>query len=567
VTDVVVDGVTFRYRDGADPALRDVNCRVDAGSFVGITGPADAGKTTLCRLLPGFVPHFFSGELSGSVTVDGVDVAAASIAALGETVGYVFENPDDQLTGAATTVLEEVAFGLEQRGVPADDIRERAMAELRRVGVAALADRDPNTLSGGQLQRAAVASVLALDPELLVLDEPTAELDPDGTDAVFDVVDRLNRAGYTVVVVSQDLQRLAPRADRLLVVDGGRILRDADPRSVLADRSLADRLRVPPTVRLGRRLRDAGVVPADQPLPLTVDEAVAEIDAHADDVTASGPHPANDGGAATATAPTAETAPFVRFADVHHEYASGVTALRGVDLALDRGCVALLGPNGAGKTTLAKHLNGLLTPTAGRVTVDGVDTRETRVAELASAVGLVFQNPDDQLFHARVADEVRFGPTNVGTPDPDAQVDRALARVGLGGMGDADTYELGRASRKRVALASVLAMDPDAVVLDEPTAGQDAAGAAVVGDVVDDLAATGLVVVITHDVAFAAAHADRVVVLSGGELLADGTPRAVFTDEAVTGEGGVQAPVPTRVGAALGVDGVVTVDELLARLD
>ncbi len=277
MTEFTLDDVTFRYRDGGDAALRDVSLRVDEGSFLGVTGPADAGKTTLCRLLAGFVPHFFSGDLDGSVTVDGVDVPSASIAALGGRVGYVFENPFDQLTGAATTVLEEVAFGLEQRGVPTDDLRARSTEALGRVDVADLADRDPNTLSGGQLQRVAVASVLALDPRLLILDEPTAELDPDGTDAVFDVASRLHREGYTVVVASQDLQRLAPRADRLLVVDAGRVARDGSPRDVLSDRALDDRLRVPPTVRLGRALRDAGVVPPTRPLPLTVAEAVDEL--------------------------------------------------------------------------------------------------------------------------------------------------------------------------------------------------------------------------------------------------------------------------------------------------
>ncbi|AUV83834.1 hypothetical protein C2R22_00945 [Salinigranum rubrum] len=148
VTEFTLDDVTFRYRDGGDAALRDVSLRVDEGSFLGVTGPADAGKTTLCRLLAGFVPHFFSGDLAGSVTVDGVDVPSASIAALGGRVGYVFENPFDQLTGAATTVLEEVAFGLEQRGVPTDELHARSMEALGRVGVADLADRDPNALSG-----------------------------------------------------------------------------------------------------------------------------------------------------------------------------------------------------------------------------------------------------------------------------------------------------------------------------------------------------------------------------------------------------------------------------------
>lgn len=585
MTGVVVDGVTFRYRDGDEPALRDVSCTVEAGSFVGVTGPADAGKTTFCRLLPGFVPSFFSGELSGTVAVGDRDATIAGIAALGERVGYVFENPYDQLTGAATTVMEEVAFGLEQRGVDHDRLRTRARDELARVGVADLADRDPQTLSGGQLQRVAVASVLALNPDLLVLDEPTAELDPDGTEAVFDVASRLHADGYTVVVVSQDLQRLAPRADRLFVFDDGRLVRDAPPRAVLADRSLDDRLRVPPTVRLGRGLRDRGVVPADRPLPLSVDDSVGEIGRYAsvtgettpstgaEQGATNGGEPGDAGGPTGAAdvddspRPTDAGDPAVRLDGVQHVYESGVEALRSVDLTLDGGCVALVGPNGAGKTTLVKHLNGLLAPTAGRVVVCGTDTRETRVPELAADVGLVFQNPDDQLFRSTVADEVRFGPENVGVPDREAAVDAALARLDLDGVRDTDTYELGRAVRKRVAVASVLAMDPSVVVLDEPTAGQDAAGVDTVDDVVSVLVADGrLVVVITHDVAFAADHADRVVALAAGGVLADGTPREVFTDESVTDETGVAAPVATRVGAKVGLDDVVGVDDLLDRL-
>jgi energy-coupling factor transport system ATP-binding protein len=354
---------------------------------------------------------------------------------------------------------------------------------------------------------------------------------------------------------------------------------------VFADRSLDDRLRVPPTVRLGRGLRDRGVVPADRPLPLSVDDSVEEIDRYANVTgettpsagakrgTANGGEPGDVGGPTDAAGvddsprPTDAGEPAVRLDGVRHVYESGVEALRGVDLTLDGGCVALIGPNGAGKTTLVKHLNGLLTPTAGRVVVCGTDTRETRVAKLAADVGLVFQNPDDQLFRSTVADEVRFGPENVGVPDSEAAVDAALARLGLDGVRDTDTYELGRAVRKRVALASVLAMDPSVVVLDEPTAGQDAAGVDTVDDVVSVLVADGrLVVVITHDVAFAADHADRVVALAAGGVLADGTPREVFTDESVTDETGVAAPVATRVGAKVGLDDVVGVDDLLDRL-
>ncbi|WP_101297102.1 ABC transporter ATP-binding protein [Halegenticoccus soli] len=570
MSDVYVDSVTFVYKNTEEPALREVSCRIDAGSFVGVTGPSDAGKTTFCRLLPGFIPNFFGGDFEGSVTVGDVDTSTTSITSLGNAVGYVFENPFDQLTGAATTVLEEVAFGLEQRGVPSAELERRARAELERVGIVDLAERDPNTLSGGQLQRVAIASVLALEPAVLVLDEPTSQLDPDGTDAVFDAVSRIHAAGRTVVLVSQDLQRLAPRSERLLVFEDGRLVCDAPPREVLdarslgADRSFDDAVRVPPTVDVGRRLRDRGVVPADRPLPLTVAETVEEITRHAEVVTTAIP---NSDSVPDGTTRGSSVDPRIRIENARHVYESGVEALRGVTLAMNGGCVALVGHNGAGKTTLAKHLNGLLRPTAGRVVVRGTDTRTASVAELSADVGLVFQNPDDQLFRATVEDEIRFGPENLDRVDAETRVEAAIEQLTLDSVRESDTYELGRAARKRVALASVLAMRTPVIVLDEPTAGQDAAGVSIIGEAISDLVAEGrLVVCITHDVEFVRAHADRVIALSAGEVVADGTPREVFADEAVMDEAGLRAPIVTRVGEALGLRGVLHVDDLLERL-
>jgi energy-coupling factor transporter ATP-binding protein EcfA2 len=559
VSSLEAEEVTFTYKSGEEPALRGVSCAVESGEFVGVTGPTDAGKSTFCRLFSGFVPTFFSGELAGTVGVENVSPEAVGVGTLGETVGVVFENPRDQLTGAATTVLEEVAFGLEQRGVPPDRIETRARAELDRVGVAHLSDRDPNALSGGQLQRVAIASVLVLDPEVLILDEPTSQLDPDGTAAVIDVAREVNREGYTVVLVSHRLQELAPAADRLFVFDDGRLAHAGPPRRVLARDAVRSLVRLPPTVRLGQGLRDRGVVPADHPLPLTAGEAAEEIERFVDGVATRA-----DG---ATSARTDSGAPSIRLDGVEHVYENGVEALSGVSLEFGGGCVALVGHNGAGKSTLAKHLNGLLEPTAGRVTVGGTDTRDATVAELAADVGLVFQDPDQQLFRSTVAEEVRFGPENVGVADADGAVTDALRRVDLEDLADVDTYELGRPTRKRVALASVLAMETDVLVLDEPTGGQDAAGVAVVGEVVEDLVSEGrLVVCATHDVDFVCNHADHVVALSGGSVVAEGPPAELFAESAAMAETGLRPPVAARVANTLGVAGCLTVEDLLSRL-
>ena len=583
MTYITINGVTYGYPSSDGTALQQISCSLEKGSLLGVSGPADAGKTTFCRLLSGFVPHFFGGDYEGSVSVAGVDVAAASVAALSETVGYVFENPADQLTGAATNVLEEVVFGLEQRGVPADRLEECARTELERVGVGHLAARDPSTLSGGQLQRVAIASVLALDPEILVLDEPTSQLDPEGTEAIFDAVAHLHDEGYTVIVVSQDLQRLAPRADRLFIFDDGCLLWDGSPASVLHDTTLDDRLRIPPTVRIGRGLRDRGLVPRDRPLPLTVEAAVDEIQSsndssHAMAVKNSWAENVSEDTIASITAEdcslhagatTGSSDPSqVQFEEVEHVYDGRINALSGITLSMDAGCVAVLGHNGAGKTTLAKHLNGLLKPTSGCVFINGTDTRKARVADLAAEVGLAFQDPDDQLFRSTVAEEIRFGPENLDRNDVEGRVTAALDQLNLTPFRETDTYELGRQVRKRVAVASVLAMNTPVVVLDEPTGGQDAAGVRAVGRAVERLVARDrLVVCVTHDVEFAKTHADRAIALADGTIVADGPPRAVFGDSDVMARTGLQAPIVTQVGRTFGLEGILDVRSLLAKLD
>ena len=581
MTEIAFDDVSITYATAADPAVSDVSVEIDAGSLVGITGPSESGKTTFCRALGGFVPNFFDVSLDGSVRVAGIDVGRATIADLGETVGYVFENPNDQLTGAATSVRDEIAFGLEQRGVDGDALRPRIASALSTVGVEHLVDRDLDALSGGQLQRVALASVLALDPEILVLDEPTSRLDPAGTDAVFETAATLRDEGYTVVAVSQHLRKLASVADRLLVFDEGGLVRNGPPRSVLADRDLDPILRVPLTVRIARRLRDDGTIPAGCPLPLTVSALRQQIDRSVADGSASDepavtrspaddPATEDDGvqpGSDPISPQSGGEVPRIRLDDVTHVYDGGIPALENVSLEFAGECVMLMGANGAGKTTLVKHLNGLLTPTTGTVLVGESDTRTASVAALARRVGLVFQDPDTQLFRPTVERAVRFGLENLGAPDVAARANRALERLSLADVRTESTYELGRAGRKRVAMASVLAMDTPVVVLDEPTGEQDARGVATIGSLVESLTTAGRTVIcVTHDVEFARRHGDRIVVLADGRVIADGPPPTVLGDPEPLAQAGLEMPVPMRLGRALGLGPLPSVDRLLARL-
>lgn len=561
MTRIDFEEVSWEYRTGDGLALSGLDLGIESGSFVGVTGPSDAGKSTLCRLIPGYIPHYFDGELEGGVRVGDRDVSEASIGELAESVGMLFENPFDQLTGASTTVIEEVAFGLENLGYPREEIIERSVESLRRVGIEELIDRNPQRLSGGQSQRVALASVLAMAPDVLVLDEPTSQLDPHGADAVFDIVADMKEQGYTVVVVSQRLDRLAPHLDRLLVVDGGEVVHDASPEEVFTTPGIDELVDVPEAVRVGRRLRESGAGP--DRMPLSVEDAIEELRPH----VTGGPDEHSDGGDRLGADGPARTTdePRVVFEDVRHVYDGGVEALSGIGLEMGSGCVCLVGQNGAGKTTFVKHMNGLLEPSQGVVRIEGIDTREARVAELARHVGLSFQNPDDQLFHDTVDEEVRYGPKNLGFDDEreEESVERAIEWLDLDDVRERNPYDLGMPRRKRVAVASVLAMDTDTVVLDEPTGGQDAPGTALLGSAIERLVGAGkLVVVITHDVGFARRYAERVIALGQGEVLLDGTPREVFGRPDALAETDVDPPTVTRIGDRLGLPTVLSIDEL-----
>ncbi|WP_129113521.1 ABC transporter ATP-binding protein [Halegenticoccus tardaugens] len=601
---IQLEDVSFRYaaQPTGEMALRDVSYSIAEGRFVGITGESAAGKATFCRLVAGHIPHFYQGDLTGSVTVDGAPTTDRTLGDLASTVGFVFENPYDQLTGATSTVLEEVAFGLESMGLSREEMRERALDTLDLVGIEELADRHPQRLSGGQCQRVAIASVLAMRPEILILQQPTAQLDPEGTEDVIRVVTEMNREGFTVVMVSQNLDRLVPHVDELLVFDDGRIQLEGAPRDVLTaavERSLP--IPVPTPVRVGHRLREAGYVDRSEPMPITLAACAEELKPLV--AATSGRQPVVTDSASSfdrsgvvepdgSTAAASDTGDAgdprdeltasgddlasartdrVVFDDLCHTYPGGVRALQNVSFEMDEGCVCIIGQNGAGKSTLVKHLNGLLKPTEGSVFVEGTDTSEKRVAQLAHDVGLSFQNPDDQLFHDTVESEVRYGPRNLGYDDAtiDELVERALSQFDLENSKERNPYDLVISWRKRVAVASVAAMDTPVVVLDEPTSGQDAPGQAILGEFVTALGEEGkLVVVITHDMDFVRRYADRVVVLSQANLLLDGDPRAVLSAETTLRKADVQPPAITRLGKLVGLsEPLLSVDELLASIE
>jgi len=572
-TPLRIEGLGVRYPARREPSLSGVDLAVAAGSQVGVAGRTGAGKSTLALAAAGFIPRVVRAKLEGRIAIEGVDAATASGGALLGRVGIVFSTPANQLSASKLSVREELAFGLENLGVPRAEMDTRIDATLARLSIGHLADREPFALSGGEQQRVAIASIVTMGTSVLILDEPTAQLDPAGTAGVADLLAELARGGTSILCVEHDPSVLG-RMDRCIVLDGGRRVASGVPGAALAEAASVASLPAPTLVRLAQA---AGI-----DLAQAFDEAAiaaglaARRDGREPDRAGEGATVATAATAdmtATATtdpmpawAPTSSRPPVrVAIEDLVHRYPSGIEAVRGVSLAIEPGeAVAILGQNGSGKTTLVKHLNGLLRPAEGRVVLDGQATDGRSIADLAATVGFVFQNPDEQLFERSVEREVAFGPRNLGVPAAAIaeRVTSSLAAVGLSAERATNPYDLDLSRRKLVALAGVLAMDPAVLVLDEPTTGQDADGVTRVGAVVEAMRGAGrTVVAITHDMEFAATRFGRVVIMRDGVVVADGPPERIFAPAGVDllTSTGLTPPPATRVAARMGLD-VVPLD-------
>lgn len=530
---IELEHVRYRYDEAGAYALDDINLKIDAGEFVLLAGASGSGKSTLCRLLNGLIPHFHDGTLEGRVRVDGLDTREHRVHELFAHVGMVFQNPDAQLFNS--TVEREIAFGLESLGLPRDEIRSRIKWALDTTLLSPLAYRVPHFLSGGEQQTVALASILALRPHVLVLDEPFANLDPEAVARLRSILRGVHARGTTVILTEHRLQAAIQDATRLIVLDHGRVVRDGKPREVLRDDLSPFRLNTPYVVRFARA-SGWGTV------PLSVDEAMALLRTHTGAVLSLLP----EGSHATTTA----TPRVIEMRDVSFERA-GREILRHVHLGLVRGeCVALIGKNGAGKTTLLKHLNALCRPTRGTVTVLNQDTRSARVSDLTRRVGLVFQNPNDQLFKLTVREEIRVAPRALNHFDH-PWIQKLLDRLELGPLLERSPFTLSEGEKKRVAFAAALATHPEIIALDEPTTGQDFAFRAALVRLLRELQSEGSTILLaTHDLEFAEEAAPRWIAMADGEIVADGAPEMVMRNDAAMVRAALQPTARFRLQAA-----------------
>jgi energy-coupling factor transport system ATP-binding protein len=558
---VVLENVRYTYAGSSRPALKGLELRVREGESLMITGPSGAGKTTLCRCLNGLIPHYFRGKLEGNVVINGTNTRDSNISALSHVVGLLFQDPSSQLVNP--TVIDEVAFGPENYGVPAEEIRSRALNAIEVMRLKGYEERSPHSLSGGEQQACALAAIVAMNPTIYVLDEPTSNLDPIGSTMVLTLMAELaKRERRTMITVEHKMEEMLHLIDRLVVINEGAIVLEGRPRELLDDVELMEKMGLkPPQVSLlASKLRSEK---PDLTVPMTLDEATAVFRRLFASTRFKSVAWKPEKGPVTADT-------IVETESISHIYPAGTVALNGVSIKIRRGeFTAIIGQNGSGKTTLVKHFNGLLKPTRGIVRVFGIDTRTATIADLSRKVGYCFQNPDHQICCETVRKELEFGPRNLRIEEAEIQrrVKDVATAVGLDRILDVNPFSVSKGERQRITVASLLTMSPDVLIVDEPTTGQDYRMGREMMEFYKHLneAQGKTIVVITHDMNIAAEYAKRVIVLKNGQVLTEGATREVFAQTELLQTTYLKPPQITRFGQALGEYGMpsdlLTVEE------
>jgi energy-coupling factor transporter ATP-binding protein EcfA2 len=494
---LVVENLSFRYRDRDELAIRDVSFELDGGKVLLIAGASGCGKTTLIRCINGLIPRSYKGELTGRVLLHGQETPEMPLSHISQIVGTVLQDPERQILGAH--VFTEVAFGLENLGVPREEIIERVDDTLAYLGISHLKERETFHLSGGEKQKVAVAGILAMQPSILLLDEPLASLDPVSAEGALALIRRLADEGKTVVIIEhrvEDVLKISPEIS-MFMVDGD--VRYYGPTSGVEKAVDYREVKLPAPMILEKARHD--------PAP----------DYEPPSSLMAGPR---DG-------------PLVEFHDVGFAYEPETPVLHDVNLSVHAGdVIAVLGANGAGKTTLVKHAIGLLKPKQGQVLLEGTDTRKLSVAQIAHSIGYVFQSPSHMLFAPTVREELAFGPHNLGIDQETTEhsIDEALDILNLNGLEDYPPLGLSFGQQKRVSIGAILAMRSKILVMDEPTAGQDYKNYMAFMNAILRLPNFAAILFITHDVDMAVCFANRVILVREGSIAADGPPEEVLAD-------------------------------------
>ena len=505
--EIEISNLSFTYESRSSPALDKVNLTVEPREFVLLAGASGSGKSTLIKCINGLIPHRYVGEYAGQASIRGQAVPDSRFLQLSLTVGTVLQEADKQLV--SSIVEDDVAFGPGNLALPREEIERRVKSSLEAMDILRLRQRSIFAISGGQKQRLAIADVLAMEPDILLFDEPLANLDSNGVHLMQAIFRTLHETGKTIVVSEHRTEEvLRSKPTRVVVIDNGKLLADSEDPKVLV--KFKDILKVPAEYAL------EGVTP-----PNEVSPDYTRLD--------------------MSTTPAQE---LVKVDDLAFEYSGGVKALSGISFTIHEGeRVALLGNNGAGKSTLALSLIGLLKPTAGHVLIEGKNTRKLNTSEIAKTLCLVFQSPFSMLFARTVRDELSFGPKNLeySTQVIDSIVPETAKRCSISHLLDGSPFASSFGEKKRICVGAVLTIQPKCIILDEPTAGQDYRSYSNFMNFICSLEEhVKSFIVITHDPDLAIEYTDRAIVLNDGRIIADGPTRKVLADQSILKEGAIR---------------------------
>ena len=561
---IELKNVTYKYGEEEESILKDVSFEVQKGEFVLVVGPSGSGKTTLCQTFNGIIPGMLGGELTGEIMVDEKEVLELDLKDMASSIGMVFQEPDAQLCNVY--VEDEVAFAPENLMIHPDEIRERVTTSLNQVGMADFRQRKVFELSGGQKQKVGVASILSMQPHILVLDNATANLDPQATKDVFDLMKKLyEEKKHTIVVVESKIDDLIHLVDRLVVMEEGRIICDGPPQQVLKEN--------------GRKLQELGLwLPEISELALELEEEgyrfkgfpISVQDAYEQMSGGWSYMPSSD-----KNIPQQKREDVISVKNLSHQYTNGTKALKDVNFSIQKGdFVAVLGTNGSGKTTLIKHLMGILSAPKHTIKVNGADTAKKSLLDLVDDIGFVFQNPEHQFVADSVLEEVVYSLRVRRNLEADEELPKELIQIGMEALEqinladakDKNPFMLSGGEKRRLSVISSLILGQDIVILDEPTTGQDYASATKLLELCHDLHQQGkTVILVTHDIRLVCRWATKTLVMHQGELIYDGGVQELFLQEDVLKKASLLEPPVSQLAKQLSnqtlSEAVITVEQ------
>ena len=571
---IEIQELTFKYSGAKTNALENITLTIEKGGFVGIIGESGAGKTTLCNCINGLIPHHFTGDFYGSVKVAGNDTFELDAGKLALKVGSVFQDIESQLTGYF--VEDEILFGLENFGIPAGQIEKRINSALETLGITELRHREISSLSGGQKQKVVFAAILALEPEVLVLDEPTGELDPASSVQIFALLKKLNEEkGITIVIAEQKIMLLCEYVKKLIVLEKGTCVHYGEIRSTLTHQKEMEEagINCPRVLTLTGKMEKEKLLPpelqGENRICLDAQEAAKIIKKVIGNKAPASAKQNNPGPADNSIQPDTEKQTVLEFSNVSFSY-NETANVKDLNVKIKKGdFTAIIGSNGAGKSTFSKLCNGLLKPSTGDVLVLGKNTKKEKVSSLAKHIGFLFQNPDRQICCQTVREEIAFSLINNNVPKEEinARVEKTIQEFGFNP--DSEPFNMSRGQRQRLCLACLIALNPEILILDEPTTGLDYRECMEVMSKIRTLNENGTtVIMVCHDMEVVLDFAKEIIVMNRGEILGEGKTRSVLVDTQLLQKARLLPPQIAQVALLLGngFEGIFTDDEMIEQI-